>query len=125
MLNSAIRKVKNKSGVVETRVHTCPECSEEYCMSLGCMDFNYDLYTRVVPKLPQAKLSGTGNGGADAGGKNGRGKKKIKSVKGEKRKSKKRQRSKSPQKKSAGKWSEEFISKNQNSNNNSIIFNTL
>lgn len=103
LLNSAIRKVKNKSGIVETRVHACPECSEEYCMTLGCMDFNYDLYTRVIPKLPQAKLSGAGSGSGDANGKNGRGKKKNKSVKGEKRKPRKRSRSKSPQKKGTGK----------------------
>lgn len=30
-LNSGIRKVKNKSGIIETRVFTCPECSEEFC----------------------------------------------------------------------------------------------
>lgn len=31
LVNSAVRKVKNKSGVIETRVFTCPECSEEFC----------------------------------------------------------------------------------------------
>lgn len=30
-VNTAVRKVKNKSGVIETRVFTCPECSEEFC----------------------------------------------------------------------------------------------
>lgn len=104
MLNATVRKVKNKSGVVETRVFTCPECSEEYCMSRSCMDFNYDLFTRVVPKLPLAnKVSGAGNANGDGSGKSGRGKKKISAAKGDKRKGKKRQRSKSPQKKSAGK----------------------
>lgn len=103
MLNSAIRKVKNRSGVIETRVFTCPECSEEYCTGRSCMDFNYDLYTRVVPKLPQAnKVGGAGNPGGDGTGKAGRGKKKIKAVKVDKRKGKKRLRSKSPQKKGGG-----------------------
>ncbi|KAJ6635749.1 hypothetical protein Bhyg_14335 [Pseudolycoriella hygida] len=51
-LNPAIKKVKNKSGVVESRVLTCPECNEEYCNGRGCCDFSYDLYTRVVPKPP-------------------------------------------------------------------------
>lgn len=31
LVNAAVRKVKNKSGVIETRVFTCPECSEEFC----------------------------------------------------------------------------------------------
>lgn len=31
MLNAAVRKVKNKSGVIEMRPFTCPECSEEFC----------------------------------------------------------------------------------------------
>lgn len=30
-LNAAVRKVKNKSGVIEMRPFTCPECSEEFC----------------------------------------------------------------------------------------------
>lgn len=101
MLNSGIRKVKNRSGVMETRVFTCPECSEEYCMSRNCLDFNYDLYSRVVPKVvPVNKCIGTGAAGADSSGKSGRGKRKIKPVKPDKRKSKKRQNS---PKKTAGK----------------------
>lgn len=31
ILNAAVRKVKNKSGVIEMRPLTCPECSEEFC----------------------------------------------------------------------------------------------
>ena len=30
-LAANIRKVKNKSGVIETRIYTCTECSEEFC----------------------------------------------------------------------------------------------
>lgn len=51
-LNAAVRKCKNKSGVIETRPLTCPDCSEEFCNGRSCCDFNYELYTRVVPKAP-------------------------------------------------------------------------
>lgn len=97
-LNSAIRKVKNKSGVVESRPFTCPECSEEFCDGRSCCDFNYDLYTRIIPTPPVKKLPAPTNSG---GGKNGLagGKKKIKSGKGDKKKVKKRTRSRSPGKK--------------------------
>lgn len=50
LTNPTIKKVKNKSGVVEMRPITCPECSEEYCNGRTCIDFNYDLYTRIIPK---------------------------------------------------------------------------
>ncbi|XP_055314187.1 uncharacterized protein LOC129575189 [Sitodiplosis mosellana] len=50
LLNPAVKKVKNKSGVVEMRPMTCAECSEEYCNGKNCIEFNYDLYTRIVPK---------------------------------------------------------------------------
>lgn len=46
----AVKKVKNKSGIVEMRPITCAECSEEYCNGRTCIDFNYDLYTRIIPK---------------------------------------------------------------------------
>ncbi|XP_037036160.1 uncharacterized protein LOC119074238 [Bradysia coprophila] len=92
-LNPAIKKVKNKSGVVESRVLTCPECSEEYCNGRGCCDFNYDLYTRIVPKPPPKPKPTTVDGSKALGGK-----KKIKSGKFDKKKGK-RERSKSPPKK--------------------------
>lgn len=96
-LNSAIRKVKNKSGVLESRPFTCPECSEEFCDGRSCCDFSYDLYTRVVPPTPTVKkLPAPANGGGGKNGLNG-GKKKIKSGKGDKKKSKKR--TQSPEKK--------------------------
>lgn len=31
MLNPSIKKVKNKSGIIETRLITCSECGEEMC----------------------------------------------------------------------------------------------
>lgn len=101
ILNPAVRKVKNKSGVIETRAYTCAECSEEYCNGRTCMDFNYDLYTRITPKDPTAKTivakASTDN---DSGGK--KSKKKSKSLDMEKGgKTKKRNRSKSPNKKYA------------------------
>lgn len=50
MSNPVVKKVKNKSGVVEMRPITCAECSEEYCNGRTCIEFNYDLYTRIIPK---------------------------------------------------------------------------
>lgn len=50
------RKFKNKAGVIETRITTCPECFEEFCFGKVCAEFNYDLFTRVpikvIPKKP-------------------------------------------------------------------------
>lgn len=101
MLNPAVRKVKNKSGIIETRIQTCPECSEEYCNGRTCSDFNYDLYGRIQPKLSQPIKGGTGvaiNTTADnANDKKSGQKKKIRS---HKFKNKKRNRSKSPVKRS-------------------------
>jgi hypothetical protein len=31
MMNTLIRKVKNKAGVIETRIFSCFECGEEFC----------------------------------------------------------------------------------------------
>lgn len=31
MLNNGIKKLKNKSGIVETRLQTCSDCGEELC----------------------------------------------------------------------------------------------
>lgn len=103
MLNPAVRKVKNKSGVIETRVYTCADCSEEYCNGRTCMDFNYDLYTRVVPKDP-SKAAAAAKALETAAGTGGSGdakkfKKKSKSLDADKGKLKKRDRSKSPSKK--------------------------
>lgn len=93
IINAAIRKVKNKSGVMETRVFTCSECSEEYCMSRNCLDFSYDLYTRVVPKITPLNKGGNDNTGTEKGTKADRMKHKIKISKSEQQKSKKRQHS--------------------------------
>lgn len=102
VLNPAIRKVKNKSGVIETRVFTCPECSEEYCNGQTCMDFNYDLYTRVpIKELPSNKVIGSNIKISEAvhDGKKSGGKKKLKSNDADRqRKMEKRNRSKSPSK---------------------------
>lgn len=56
-LSSSVRKVKNKSGIIESRIFTCNECLEEFCNGKVCLDFNYDLYTRVVPKPPIQKTN--------------------------------------------------------------------
>lgn len=101
MLNPAVRKVKNKSGIIETRIQTCPECSEEYCNGRTCCDFNYDLYGRIQLKSSQpnkgAPVVGTSITKDNATDKKGGQKKKIRS---HKFKNKKRSRSVSPVKRS-------------------------
>ncbi|KAH8411126.1 hypothetical protein KR222_003842 [Zaprionus bogoriensis] len=54
-LNNCIKKIKNKSGIVETRVITCESCGEEMCWGKSCGDFNYDLYIRVEAKVLKPK----------------------------------------------------------------------
>uniref|UniRef100_A0A6E8VWH4 Uncharacterized protein n=2 Tax=gambiae species complex TaxID=44542 RepID=A0A6E8VWH4_ANOCL len=74
LLATSVRKVKNRSGIIESRVFTCNECMEEFCNGKTCADFNYDLYTRIVPKVPllktnsQQQLSLNGGGGGLGGG---------------------------------------------------------
>lgn len=34
MLNNGIKKLKNKSGIVETRLQTCSDCGEELCSGI-------------------------------------------------------------------------------------------
>uniref|UniRef100_A0A336LXV4 CSON007785 protein n=1 Tax=Culicoides sonorensis TaxID=179676 RepID=A0A336LXV4_CULSO len=53
--NPFSKKVKNRSGIVETRIITCNDCLEEFCNSNYCSDFNYDLYLRVPVKQPVNK----------------------------------------------------------------------
>ncbi|KAH8299582.1 hypothetical protein KR044_003253 [Drosophila immigrans] len=76
-LNNCIKKIKNKSGIVETRLVTCESCGEEMCWGKriiilnsiiiintqlfailagkSCGDFNYDLYIRVEAKVLKPK----------------------------------------------------------------------
>ncbi|ALC44130.1 CG6216 [Drosophila busckii] len=54
-LNNCVKKIKNKSGIVETRVITCDSCGEEMCWGKFCGDFNYDLYVRVEAKVVKPK----------------------------------------------------------------------
>ncbi|XP_013117909.1 uncharacterized protein LOC106095212 [Stomoxys calcitrans] len=64
MLNNCVKKLKNKSGIVETRLQTCVECGEEMCCGKACTEFNYDLFSRVEPNFPKPKLvSNTSNKG--------------------------------------------------------------
>lgn len=69
----------------------------------NCCEFNYDLYTRIVPKVPTKSKPSNGVDVADLMG-GGKGRKKLKGggASGGKLKGKKRQRSKSPPKKK--KW---------------------
>ncbi|XP_065362057.1 uncharacterized protein LOC135955627 [Calliphora vicina] len=55
MLNNGIKKLKNKSGIVETRLQTCADCGEELCSGNSCTEFSYDLFVRVEPKFPKIK----------------------------------------------------------------------
>uniref|UniRef100_A0A1A9ZTT4 Uncharacterized protein n=1 Tax=Glossina pallidipes TaxID=7398 RepID=A0A1A9ZTT4_GLOPL len=50
MLNTCVRKLKNKSGIVETRLHTCPDCGEDLCYGKLCTEFSYELFGRIEPK---------------------------------------------------------------------------
>ncbi|XP_022218316.1 uncharacterized protein LOC111071339 [Drosophila obscura] len=54
-LNSCVKKIKNKSGIVETRLMTCESCGEEMCCGKSCGDFNYDLYIRVEARVVKPK----------------------------------------------------------------------
>lgn len=96
MLNPAVKKVKNKSGVIEMRPTTCAECSEEYCNGRTCIDFNYDLYTRIIPKDPTKMIAAKVFMDSETSGSK-KAKKKSKSFDFGKGK-KKRNRSKSPTK---------------------------
>lgn len=53
--NPFSKKVKNRSGIVETRIITCNDCLEEFCNGNYCNDFNYDGYLRVPVKQPVNK----------------------------------------------------------------------
>lgn len=101
--NPFLKKVKTRSGIIETRIMTCSDCLEEFCNSNYCNDFNYDLYLRVPVKQPidkyaqmseseQKKLMRQGMSNPKVGKKSKKGKNegKTSSMK------KKRSKSKSP-----------------------------
>lgn len=52
---NTMRRFKNKAGVIETRVVTCGECGEDYCLGTSCGEFNYDLFARVPIKVEKKK----------------------------------------------------------------------
>ncbi|CAH0381604.1 unnamed protein product [Bemisia tabaci] len=41
-----VRKMKNRAGIVETRILSCKECYEEFCTGEACCDFLYESYQR-------------------------------------------------------------------------------
>ncbi|CAB3260367.1 unnamed protein product [Arctia plantaginis] len=45
--NTMLKKTKNRSGVTETRILSCPECGEEYCNGKMCAITNYDMFARL------------------------------------------------------------------------------
>lgn len=86
ILNSGVKKLKNKSGIVETRLQTCSECSEELCYGMSsyvisffcyhflkdengfflfkgqtCTEFSYDLFLRIEPKILKPKPTSNSN----------------------------------------------------------------
>ncbi|XP_068618649.1 uncharacterized protein [Battus philenor] len=42
-----VRKIKNRSGVTETKILSCTECGEEYCNGTMCVITNYDMFARL------------------------------------------------------------------------------
>lgn len=52
---NTLRRFKNKAGVIETRVVTCGDCGEDYCLGTSCGEFNYDLFARVPIKVEKKK----------------------------------------------------------------------
>lgn len=94
LLNPAVKKVKNKSGVIKMRPMTCSECSEEYCNGQACIDFSYDLYTRIVPKDTVKAITIKRSTEHESGKKSKKKSKSLDLGKGKK----KRNRSKSPNK---------------------------
>jgi len=44
-----LRKMKNKSGVEESRYLSCGECGEEFCLKETCCLFQYDSFKRETP----------------------------------------------------------------------------
>ncbi|KAM7355566.1 uncharacterized protein ACRADG_001594 [Cochliomyia hominivorax] len=55
ILNNGVKKLKNKSGIVETRLQTCSNCGEELCSGKTCTDFSYDQFVRIEPKFSKTK----------------------------------------------------------------------
>lgn len=41
-----VRKVKNRSGIIESRPVTCVNCLEEFCNGKNCIEFGYDHFDR-------------------------------------------------------------------------------
>ncbi|CRK95662.1 CLUMA_CG009120, isoform A [Clunio marinus] len=58
---NTVRKFKNKAGVIETRIITCAECGEEFCLGNSCGEFNYDLFARVPIKIEKKKTNEHGS----------------------------------------------------------------
>lgn len=58
---NTMRKFKNKAGVIETRITTCAECGEEFCLGGVCAEFNYDLFARIPIKVEKKKTNEHGS----------------------------------------------------------------
>ncbi|CAG4950605.1 uncharacterized protein LOC123694195 [Colias croceus] len=51
--NNMVRRIKNRSGVTETRIVSCAECGEEYCNGKMCTITNYDMFARIKVEVEQ------------------------------------------------------------------------
>ncbi|XP_075225797.1 uncharacterized protein LOC142326951 [Lycorma delicatula] len=98
-----IRRMKSRSGVMETRVVSCTECHEEFCMGETCGEFMYEAFIREDPST-RAATSGQGNTSEKQSKKRRSRKRTIKNIPGipksrsktkERKKSKSRERKKS------------------------------
>lgn len=75
ILATSVRKVKNRSGLIEKRPVTCLECGEEFCFTRGCSDFNYDMFVRVPVNPTSHPIGAKPGAGGGALGKSRRKKK--------------------------------------------------
>lgn len=91
-----VRKMKNRAGVLETRLVSCVECGEEFCSRELCTDFLYDASVRENKTLagPAANKANSQERGRTKKRRPRRSKSRRKSAKS-KSKSRERRKSKS------------------------------
>ncbi|XP_060535135.1 uncharacterized protein LOC132707339 [Cylas formicarius] len=95
-MDPQVRRIKNKSGVLEMRVVSCAECGEDFCNGKVCCKFGYDSFART-PETPTTAQKAKSPTGAD------KVKRKIKRKSRSKSGKKGGARSKSPRKRSPSK----------------------
>ncbi|KAL1518082.1 hypothetical protein ABEB36_001761 [Hypothenemus hampei] len=84
--DNQIRKIKNKSGVVEMRTVSCAECREDFCNGKTCTQLGYDAFARQAQET-RAIVSKIANSSPTVEKKQGKkGAKKVKKSKSRRRK---------------------------------------